>query len=120
MNRYNFNFAALRNIQPSVPGGSAIDLLLRLNCLFFLLQSKRIGHFFFWYVRSEVAGCPYFRQRMAVILEAYLMGCSQAMLDSFSQQVQAVEALQDVAIMIKNLYPDKTDLSPQGGTRPPH
>uniref|UniRef100_A0A3B5BLG2 Phosphatidylinositol 4,5-bisphosphate 3-kinase catalytic subunit gamma isoform-like n=1 Tax=Stegastes partitus TaxID=144197 RepID=A0A3B5BLG2_9TELE len=71
---------------------------------------RRIGHFFFWYVRSEVAGCPYFRQRMAVILEAYLLGCGQAMLDSFGQQVQAVEALQEVALVIKSLYPDKTDL----------
>ncbi|XP_032427547.1 phosphatidylinositol 4,5-bisphosphate 3-kinase catalytic subunit gamma isoform [Xiphophorus hellerii] len=74
------------------------------------LRSKRIGHFFFWYVRSEVAGCPYFRQRMAVILEAYLLGCGQAMIDSFTQQVQAVEALQEVAMIIKRLYPDKTDL----------
>ncbi|KAM3618646.1 uncharacterized protein V6R79_023029 [Siganus canaliculatus] len=81
------------------------------------LQSKRIGHFFFWYVRSEVAGCPYFRQRMAVILEAYLLGCGQAMLDSFTQQVQAVEALQEVAIMIKSLYPDKTDLPPTAPLR---
>nr|XP_046253413.1 phosphatidylinositol 4,5-bisphosphate 3-kinase catalytic subunit gamma isoform [Scatophagus argus]XP_046253414.1 phosphatidylinositol 4,5-bisphosphate 3-kinase catalytic subunit gamma isoform [Scatophagus argus] len=81
------------------------------------LRSKRIGHFFFWYVRSEVAGCLYFRQRMAVILEAYLLGCGQAMLESFTQQVQAVEALQKVAIMIKNLYPDKTDLSPTAHLR---
>ncbi|XP_038141577.1 phosphatidylinositol 4,5-bisphosphate 3-kinase catalytic subunit gamma isoform [Cyprinodon tularosa] len=74
------------------------------------LRSKRIGHFFFWYVRSEVAGCPYFRQRMAVILEAYLLGCGQNMIDSFTKQVQAVEALQEVAMVIKRLYPDKTDL----------
>lgn len=80
------------------------------------LQSKRIGHFFFWYVRSEVAGCPYFRQRMAVILEAYLLGCGQAMINSFVQQVQAVEALQEVAILIKQIYPDKTDLPPTGVT----
>ncbi|XP_018534347.1 phosphatidylinositol 4,5-bisphosphate 3-kinase catalytic subunit gamma isoform [Lates calcarifer] len=81
------------------------------------LRSKRIGHFFFWYVRSEVAGCPYFRQRMAVILEAYLLGCGQAMLNSFIQQVQAVEALQEVAVMIKKLYPDKTDLPPTAPLR---
>ncbi|KAF7210388.1 phosphatidylinositol 4,5-bisphosphate 3-kinase catalytic subunit gamma isoform [Nothobranchius furzeri] len=74
------------------------------------LRSKRIGHFFFWYVRSEVAGCPYFRQRMAVILEAYLLGCGQAMIDDFTRQVQAVEALQEVAVITKRLYPDKTDL----------
>ena len=52
---------------------------------------------------------------MAVILEAYLLGCGQAMLDGFTQQVQAVEALEEVAIMIKNLYPDKTDLPATGG-----
>lgn len=53
---------------------------------------------------------------MAVILEAYLLGCGQAMLRSFIQQVQAVEALQDVAVTIKSIYPDKTDLPATGGT----
>ncbi|XP_076019539.1 phosphatidylinositol 4,5-bisphosphate 3-kinase catalytic subunit gamma isoform [Genypterus blacodes] len=76
------------------------------------LRSKRIGHFFFWYIRSEVAGCPYFRQRMAVLLEAYLLGCGQAMLDSFTLQVQAVEALQGVACEIKRLYPERADIPP--------
>ncbi|XP_024915462.1 phosphatidylinositol 4,5-bisphosphate 3-kinase catalytic subunit gamma isoform isoform X1 [Cynoglossus semilaevis] len=76
------------------------------------LRSKRIGHFFFWYVRSEVAGCPYFRQRMAVILEAYLLGCGQAMLNSFTQQVKAVVALEEVAIKIKKLFPDRNDSAP--------
>uniref|UniRef100_A0A3Q3F3C1 phosphatidylinositol 3-kinase n=1 Tax=Labrus bergylta TaxID=56723 RepID=A0A3Q3F3C1_9LABR len=80
------------------------------------LRSKRIGHFFFWYVRTEVAGCPYFRQRMALILEAYLLGCGQAMIDSFTKQVQAVVSLQEVAIMIKKLYPDSKDLPTAGGT----
>ncbi|RXN23576.1 phosphatidylinositol 4,5-bisphosphate 3-kinase catalytic subunit gamma isoform-like protein [Labeo rohita] len=74
------------------------------------LRSKRIGHFFFWYLRSEVAGCPFFRQRMAVILEAYLLGCGEAMLTEFQRQVQVVNCLHDVAITVKELYPDKTDL----------
>uniref|UniRef100_A0A3Q1F5R1 Phosphatidylinositol 4,5-bisphosphate 3-kinase catalytic subunit gamma isoform-like n=1 Tax=Acanthochromis polyacanthus TaxID=80966 RepID=A0A3Q1F5R1_9TELE len=90
--------------------------LSKFTHIFISLQSKRIGHFFFWYVRSEVAGCPYFRQRMAVILEAYLLGCGQAMLDSFIQQVRTVEALQEVALLIKSFYPDKTDLPSTGGT----
>uniref|UniRef100_A0A8C6TAG0 phosphatidylinositol 3-kinase n=1 Tax=Neogobius melanostomus TaxID=47308 RepID=A0A8C6TAG0_9GOBI len=51
------------------------------------LRSKRIGHFFFWYVRSEVLGCLFFRQRMAVLLEAYLLGCGHGMLDTLRQQV---------------------------------
>ncbi|XP_029013301.1 phosphatidylinositol 4,5-bisphosphate 3-kinase catalytic subunit gamma isoform [Betta splendens] len=70
------------------------------------LRSKRIGHFFFWYVRSEVAGCQYFRQRMAVILEAYLLGCGQAMFNNFTQQVQAVQALEEVAIIMKQICKD--------------
>ncbi|KAJ8016533.1 hypothetical protein DPEC_G00008230 [Dallia pectoralis] len=74
------------------------------------LRSKRIGHFFFWYLRSEVAGSPFFRQRMAVVLEAYLLGCGEAMLTSFKRQIQAVEALHEVASVVKKLYPDKTDL----------
>uniref|UniRef100_A0A3B4B768 Uncharacterized protein n=1 Tax=Periophthalmus magnuspinnatus TaxID=409849 RepID=A0A3B4B768_9GOBI len=53
-----------------------------LTYLLQLVQSKRIGHFLFWYMRSEVLGCPYFRQRMAVILEAYLLGCGRGMLQT--------------------------------------
>lgn len=53
---------------------------------------------------------------MAVILEAYLLGCGQAMLDSFARQVQAVEALQEVDIFIKSLYPERNDLTPAGAT----
>lgn len=51
---------------------------------------------------------------MAVIVEAYLLGCGQDMLDSFSRQVQAVEALQEVAVAIKRLFPERTDLPPAG------
>uniref|UniRef100_A0A3P8XZM4 Phosphatidylinositol 4,5-bisphosphate 3-kinase catalytic subunit gamma isoform n=2 Tax=Esox lucius TaxID=8010 RepID=A0A3P8XZM4_ESOLU len=74
------------------------------------LRSKRIGHFFFWYLRSEVVGSPFFRQRMAVVLEAYLLGCGQAMLNGFKRQMQAVDALREVASVVKRLYPDKMDL----------
>ena len=63
-------------------------------------------------MRSEVAACPYFRQRMALVLEAYLLGCGQALLDSFSLQVRATQALQQVALQVKEMFPDKTDLPP--------
>uniref|UniRef100_A0A671PU57 Si:rp71-17i16.5 n=1 Tax=Sinocyclocheilus anshuiensis TaxID=1608454 RepID=A0A671PU57_9TELE len=78
------------------------------------LRNKRIGHFFFWYLRSEVAGCPFFRQRMAVILEAYLLGCGEAMLTEFQRQVQVVNCLHEVALTVKVLYPDRTDLPSTG------
>lgn len=54
---------------------------------------------------------------MAVILEAYLLGCGQAMLDSFIQQVKAVEVLHKVAKTTKSLFPDKTDLPISGETQ---
>lgn len=54
---------------------------------------------------------------MAVILEAYLLGCGQAMLDSFIQQVEAVEVLHKVAKTTKSLFPDKTDLPISGETQ---
>lgn len=74
------------------------------------LQSKRIGHFFFWYLRSEITASPYFRDRFAVILEAYLLGCGQSMLEGFLKQVQVVESLQKVVIDIKKIIPEKSDL----------
>lgn len=79
-----------------------------------MTQSKQVGHFFFWYLRSEVAGCPFFRQRMAVILEAYLLGCGEAMLTSFQHQVQVVKILHEVAVRVKTLYPEKSTLPPLG------
>ncbi|TSM04851.1 Phosphatidylinositol 4,5-bisphosphate 3-kinase catalytic subunit gamma isoform [Bagarius yarrelli] len=81
------------------------------------LRSKRVGHFFFWYLRSEVAGCPFFRQRMAVILEAYLLGCGEAMLTSLQHQVQVVKILHEVAIRVKTLYPEKSTLSPSAAQK---
>ncbi|RXM34968.1 Phosphatidylinositol 4,5-bisphosphate 3-kinase catalytic subunit gamma isoform [Acipenser ruthenus] len=74
------------------------------------LQSKRIGHFFFWYLRSEITASPYFRDRFAVILEAYLLGCGQSMLEGFLKQVQVVESLQKVVTDIKKIIPEKSDL----------
>ena len=43
------------------------------------LHNKRIGHFFFWYLRGELNN-PLYALRCGVILESYLMGCGEAML----------------------------------------
>ena len=42
------------------------------------LQSKKIGHFFYWYLRSEM-DLPEFKQRFGILLEAYLRGCGEQM-----------------------------------------
>lgn len=44
-------------------------------------MNKKIGHFFFWYLHCELR-CPQYTPRLAVILEAYLIGCGEAMLVS--------------------------------------
>lgn len=56
---------------------------------FFLFspQSKRIGHFLFWFLRSEIAQSMHYQQRYAVLLEAYLRGCGEDMLQDFRKQV---------------------------------
>lgn len=43
------------------------------------LMSKWIGHYFFWFLRSEMEH-PGFKQRFGILLEAYLRGCGEAML----------------------------------------
>lgn len=77
------------------------------------LRNKRIGHFLFWFLRSEIAQSRHYQQRFAVILEAYLRGCGTAMLRDFTQQVQVIDMLQKVTIDIKSLSAEKYDVSSQ-------
>jgi len=77
-------------------------------------QSKRVGHFLFWFLRSEIAQSMHYQQRYAVILEAYLRGCGEAMLQDFRKQVEITEALQKVTREIKQMSAEKYDVSPQG------
>lgn len=77
-------------------------------------QSKRIGHFLFWFLRSEIAQSMHYQQRYAVILEAYLRGCGDAMLQDFRKQVEITVALQKVTREIKTISAEKYDVSTQG------
>uniref|UniRef100_A0A8B9J6Z5 Phosphatidylinositol 4,5-bisphosphate 3-kinase catalytic subunit gamma isoform n=1 Tax=Astyanax mexicanus TaxID=7994 RepID=A0A8B9J6Z5_ASTMX len=78
------------------------------------LRSKRIGHFLFWFLRSEIAQSMHYQQRYAVILEAFLRGCGEVMLQDFSKQVEITEALQKITREIKAMSAEKYDVSPQG------
>ncbi|XP_071401163.1 phosphatidylinositol 4,5-bisphosphate 3-kinase catalytic subunit gamma isoform [Centroberyx affinis] len=77
------------------------------------LRSKRIGHFLFWFLRSEIAQSMHYQQRYAVLLEAYLRGCGEAMLQDFRKQVEMTEALQKVTREIKAMSADKYDITAQ-------
>ncbi|CAN9508131.1 unnamed protein product [Ophioblennius macclurei] len=77
------------------------------------LRSKRIGHFLFWFLRSEIAQSMHYQQRYAVLLEAYLRGCGGAMLLDFGKQVEMTEALQKVTREIKAMSAEKYDVTAQ-------
>ncbi|KAJ1161332.1 hypothetical protein NDU88_001819 [Pleurodeles waltl] len=77
------------------------------------LRSKRIGHFLFWFLRSEIAQSMHYQQRFAVILEAYLRGCGKAMLQDFTKQVQVTEILHKVTMEIKSISAEKYDVTSQ-------
>jgi len=47
------------------------------------LTNKRIGHFFFWYLKCEMYN-PQYTARFAVIMEAYLKACGESMLVCYS------------------------------------
>ncbi|KAK5895909.1 hypothetical protein CgunFtcFv8_009563 [Champsocephalus gunnari] len=77
------------------------------------LRSKRIGHFLFWFLRSEIAQSMHYQQRYAVLLEAFLRGCGEEMLQDFRKQVEMTEALQKVTREMKAMYADKYDITAQ-------
>lgn len=88
--------------------------VFKLSLLAFFSQSKRIGHFLFWFLRSEIAQSMHYQQRYAVILEAYLRGCGDEMLQDFRKQVEITEALQKVTREVKAISAEKYDVSAQG------
>lgn len=72
-------------------GVSLMGLNVFGGTFYFPLQSKRIGHFLFWFLRSEIAQSMHYQQRYAVLLEAYLRGCGEDMLQDFRKQVMTVD-----------------------------
>ncbi|KAL5517410.1 hypothetical protein EMCRGX_G002951 [Ephydatia muelleri] len=70
------------------------------------LTSKKIGHFFFWYLRSEMDS-PEFSQRFGILLEAYLRGCGEGILKELQRQHTAVCNIMNVACTLKK-YIDRT------------
>jgi len=63
------------------------------------LQSKRIGHFLFWYLRSEIEN-SHVSRRYSILLEAYLRGCGEKMLEEFSKQTTAINILKNFSTMV--------------------
>ena len=63
------------------------------------LENRRVGHFFFWYLRSEMHR-PEAKIRYGLLLEAYCQGCSGHMVE-LKAQVKAMKELLIIADSIK-------------------
>uniref|UniRef100_H2YQZ6 phosphatidylinositol 3-kinase n=1 Tax=Ciona savignyi TaxID=51511 RepID=H2YQZ6_CIOSA len=77
------------------------------------LQSKRIGHYFFWFLRSEIEN-PHVSQRYSILLEAYLRGCGSNMLKEFSKQCSATNTLKNFSSMVRDISMRLTKTSSSG------
>jgi phosphatidylinositol-4,5-bisphosphate 3-kinase len=63
------------------------------------LQSKRIGHCFYWFLRSEMA-IPEVQERFGLLLEAYLRGCGKAMIADLERQNEAIISFEQIATKV--------------------
>nr|XP_039271894.1 phosphatidylinositol 4,5-bisphosphate 3-kinase catalytic subunit gamma isoform-like isoform X1 [Styela clava] len=63
------------------------------------LKSKRIGHYFFWFLRSEMEN-PHVSHRYSVLLEAYLRGCGKDMIIKLSDQAKAIGCLKTISLNV--------------------
>jgi len=63
------------------------------------ITNKRIGHFLYWYLKSEL-GQPQVSERFGLLLEAFLRGGSDAR-NEIAQQERVHSVLVDIAMKIK-------------------
>eukprot|EP00043_Microstomoeca_roanoka_P011821 m.111667 g.111667 ORF g.111667 m.111667 type:complete len:1032 (-) comp15307_c1_seq1:217-3312(-) len=64
------------------------------------LRSQRIGHFFFWHLRSEMH-LPEACVRFGLLLEAYCRGCGPH-IDDLQTQVNALKGIEELTLQIKD------------------
>ncbi|XP_030370722.1 phosphatidylinositol 4,5-bisphosphate 3-kinase catalytic subunit delta isoform [Scaptodrosophila lebanonensis] len=63
------------------------------------LRNQRIGHYFFWHLRSEMT-TPSVQTRFGLLLEAYLKGCKHHV-TPLRKQVQVLEKLKQGSVLAK-------------------
>ncbi|KAH8381475.1 hypothetical protein KR093_005397 [Drosophila rubida] len=63
------------------------------------LRNQRIGHYFFWHLRSEMQ-TPCMQTRFGLLLEAYLKGCKQHV-KPLRKQLEVLEKLKQGSVIAK-------------------
>lgn len=77
-----------------------------LNCdlVIFLieraLKNQRIGHFFFWHLRSEMH-VPCIQNKFGLILEAFLKGTHISQINAIQKQLEGFEKLKEGSELAK-------------------
>ncbi|XP_017873491.1 PREDICTED: phosphatidylinositol 4,5-bisphosphate 3-kinase catalytic subunit delta isoform [Drosophila arizonae] len=69
------------------------------------LRNQRIGHYFFWHLRSEMH-TPCMQTRFGLLLEAYLKGCNQHV-KPLRKQLEVLEKLKVGSVLAKKGSKDK-------------
>lgn len=64
------------------------------------LKNQRVGHYFFWYLRSEMH-IPEVKTQYALLLEAYLRGCGGGHVAELKSQIEGMECMLKCANEIK-------------------
>ncbi|ALC46695.1 Pi3K92E [Drosophila busckii] len=64
------------------------------------LRNQRIGHYFFWHLRSEMQR-PSMQMRFGLLLKAYLKGCKQHV-TPLRKQLEVLETLKHGSVIAKN------------------
>uniref|UniRef100_A0A671TP76 Phosphatidylinositol-4,5-bisphosphate 3-kinase catalytic subunit alpha n=1 Tax=Sparus aurata TaxID=8175 RepID=A0A671TP76_SPAAU len=77
------------------------------------LTNQRIGHFFFWHLKSEMHNKTV-SQRFGLLLEAYCRACGMY-LKHLSRQVEAMEKLINLTDILKQEKKDETQKVRRGG-----
>ncbi|ETE59259.1 hypothetical protein L345_15011, partial [Ophiophagus hannah] len=74
------------------------------------LTNQRIGHFYFWHLKSEMHSKP-ISQRFGLMLEAFCRGCGMY-LKHLNRQVEAMEKLINLTDILKQEKKDETQKVP--------
>ncbi|XP_061388256.1 phosphatidylinositol 4,5-bisphosphate 3-kinase catalytic subunit beta isoform [Musca vetustissima] len=78
---------------------SYLDCALTTFILERALRNQRIGHYFFWHLRSEMQ-TPSMQTRFGLLLEAYLKGC-RPHVSVLRKQLHALEKLKQGSVLAK-------------------
>ncbi|XP_075148602.1 phosphatidylinositol 3-kinase 92E [Haematobia irritans] len=78
---------------------SYLDCALTTFILERALRNQRIGHYFFWHLRSEMQ-TPSMQTRFGLLLEAYLKGCKPHV-PLLRKQLQVLEKLKQGSVLAK-------------------